>query len=152
MDWENSILKEVVWAQYAIFIVILFHLTLKPVTTVTLSFRFSTALKVFGVALYFQRKSNIPVLLQSYCSEQAYFGTGESSVRYNKAYGWAVVVAQVVERQHSVWVSLVRVPGRTWLFGNAINLSSLGVGLSLKNGYILFLLLSCFLIPIIWAL
>ena len=61
----------------------------------------------------------------------------------------AVVVAQVVERWHSVRSSQVWIPGRIWLFyGNAINLFSLGVGLYLKKTghrkcYILFLLLSC---------
>ena len=44
-------------------------------------------------------------------------------------------MAQVGERRHSVWASQVRIPEWTWLFfRNTVNLFSLGVGLSLKNG------------------
>ena len=46
---------------------------------------------------------------------------------------FAVVVAQVVERWHSVQASWVRVPDGLWFFGNPIYLFSLGVGLSLKK-------------------
>ena len=45
-----------------------------------------------------------------------------------------VVVAQVVERWHSVWAGRVRIPGQTLAFFQfriAVNLFSLGVGLFL---------------------
>ena len=45
----------------------------------------------------------------------------------------SVVIAQVVERRHFVGTSLVQIPVQTRLFGNAVNLFLLDIGLSLKN-------------------
>ena len=62
---------------------------------------------------------------------------------------WAVVVAQVVERWHSVWASRVRILGRTWLFRKCYQSILTGRRASSKEQVIkwiiLFLLLSCFL-------